>query len=549
MLQLYVGFQVVTSLIFYSLFLYQFCLIWGHLTAWTFPFVFVHSGVISMKRKLLAVGIIFLLIGVCIIPSNGQLNLKCTSRQNHPITSITGNWTEIQKIHPLQTGKYFGYGISIENGTALVGAPQAERVYVFIRENDSWVLQTMLSASDGGGFFGFCVSLCGDTALVGAWMNDNRKGCAYVFTRTGNTWTQQAKLVAPDGLAWDMFGWSVSLDGDTALIGADYKNSSVEHSGSVYVFVRNHTTWSLQQKLLASDGAEGDFFGHSVTLHGDTAFIGAPGVDSWKGAIYMFTRSGTIWTQQSKLMIPDGVPEDGFGTSLSSDGTTVLIGAPSYNNMYGSAYVFIHIDGNWCEQAKLIPSDGTPGDSFGYDLCFNGDTAFIGAMYDDAVGIDSGSTYVFLRTGTHWTLQTKLVPPEVKEGDEFGYGICLDGDTAFIGATCDNDLGYHSGAVYVFKKVYLSYNLTGGLGVKLKITNNGEATVTNVPWQIHVKGGIFGLINTTMNGTIDIPAGESKTVGTGMLFGFGALSITAIVAGKENTVKGTQLFIFSIMKK
>src|SRR3990172_6640980 len=143
--------------------------------------------------------------------------------------------------------------------------------------------------------------------------------------------TQQAKLTASDGAAGDVFGERVSVDGDTALVGAMFDDDSGTDSGSAYVFVRSGTTWSQQAKLTAGDGAAGDQFGFSVSVHGDTALVTArldddKGGDS--GSAYVFVRSGTTWSQQAKLTAGDGAAGDWFGVNVSLDGDTALVGAP-----------------------------------------------------------------------------------------------------------------------------------------------------------------------------------------------------------------------------
>jgi hypothetical protein len=180
-----------------------------------------------------------------------------------------------------------------------------------------WIEVQNIHSSDGasGDIFGCAVALSGDTALITApWNDDNGtdSGSAYVFIRTGTTWTQQAILLTSDGAAGDQFGYFASLDGNTALIGAPADDSS---RGSAYVFTRTGTTWTQQQKLLASDGAAGDNFGTFNTLSGDTAFIGAPFDDdngTNSGSAYVFTRTGTTWTQQQKLLASDGATGDQF---------------------------------------------------------------------------------------------------------------------------------------------------------------------------------------------------------------------------------------------
>ena len=273
-----------------------------------------------------------------------------------------------------------------------------------------------LTASDGATYdnFGYSVSLSSDgsTALIGARYDDDKgtySGSAYVFTRSGSTWTEQAKLVASDGAASDFFGYSVSLssDGNTALIGAYYDDDKGSNSGSAYIFTRSGSTWTEQAKLTASDGAASDWFGCSVSLSSDgsTALVGATGDDdkgTYSGSAYVFTRSGSVWSQQAKLVASDGVASDFFGESvaLSSDGSTALVGADGDGDKgsdSGSAYVFTRSGSTWTEQAKLLASDGAAGDYFGYSvsLSSDGSTALVGANGDDDKGSDSGSAYLF----------------------------------------------------------------------------------------------------------------------------------------------------------
>jgi len=367
------------------------------------------------------------------------------------------------------------------------------------------------------------------------------------------SWAETQKLLAGDGAADDSFGYIVSLDGNTALIGAP-EGSNGHDPGSAYVFTRTGTTWTLQQKLNASDGAADDSFGVSVSLAGNTALIGAfwdddNGADS--GSAYVFTRTGTIWTQQQKLLPSDGGVGDWFGWVASLDGDTALIGAPQNDDNgvdSGSAYVFTRTGTTWTQQAKLLALDGAAGDWFGTCVSLDGDTALISAVLDNDNGHWSGSAYVFTRTGTTWTQQQKLIASDGAANDQFGCWVSLDGDAALIGAPFDDDNGVDSGSAYVFTKGGIGIDITGGLGINAVITNHGITNVTDVTWQIHVEGGILGRINKTVNDTIDIPAGESKIVGTGMFFGLGPIAITVKVADYERTAEGTQFIIFSIVK-
>ncbi len=215
-----------------------------------------------------------------------------------------------------------------------------------------------------------------------------------------------AKLLADDAEAGDRFGFSVAVDGDTALIGAFLHDDAGSSSGSAYVFTRDGMgNWSQQAKLTAGDAAADDQFGFSVSVAGDTALIGAPLDDddvagNASGSAYVFMRSGTTWTQQAKLTADDDADvNDNFGNSVSVDGDTALIGAhfnDDASNDSGSAYVFTRDGmGNWSQQAKLTADDAATLDEFGYSVSVAGDTALIGARLDDDAFTNSGSAYVF----------------------------------------------------------------------------------------------------------------------------------------------------------
>ena len=608
-----------------------------------------------MKNKIVGILVCILLIATA-VPAVTSLKNNAINPMIPSISlaSMAANWTELQKLLASdgEASDQFGLTVALDGDTALIGAPKdadngqySGSAYVFIRVDTTWTLQQKLLASDGEAhdYFGYSVSLSGDTALIGAIGVDSFVGAAYVFTRSDTTWTQQAQLIPSDGAVNDQFGCSVSLHGDTALIGA-YGHDSNE--GSAYVFTRTGITWTQQARLFASDGSVNDQFGLTVALDGDTALIGAHWDeeidDDDSGSAYVFIRTGTTWSQQQKLLASDGAAYDEFGLSVSLSGNTVLIGAPKNDaaSIPGSAYVFIRTGTTWTEQQKLFASDGAAPDYFGCSVSVDEDTALIGAFWGDGIQTDSGSAYVFTRSGTTWTEQAKLVASDGEGYEEFGYSISLNADTALIGAFGDDSA---KGSAYVFTResanqppvaeftwtpqnpiqsqvitfnasnsydsdgtitvyewdwnndgiseenhttptathvwpqagtypvtlkvtddqgatntitktvnvsgITLNIDIKGGLGVKAIITNNGLSDLINVTWQIHVEGGILGRINLSVNGTMGVPAGGSFTVSTGLIFGFGLITITVKVADEEQTAKGTQIIIFSMVPK
>ena len=302
--------------------------------------------------------------------------------------------------------------------------------------------QAYLKASntDGGDKFGYAVSLSGDTLVVGAvWEDSNatgvngnqadnsasKSGAAYVFTRSGGVWSQQAYLKASNTEAGDYFGNAVSLSGDTLVVGAYLEDSnaigvdgnqadnSASDSGAVYVFTRSGTTWSQQAYLKASNTEADDFFGRAVSLSGDTLVVGADLEDS---------------------------------NAIGVDGNQ----ADNSASKSGAAYVFTRNGTTWSQQAYLKASNTEADDSFGRAVSFSGDTLVVGALSEDsnATGVNgnqadnsalsSGAAYVFTRNGTTWSQQAYLKASNTEAGDFFGYAVSLSGDTLVVGADLED---------------------------------------------------------------------------------------------------------------
>jgi hypothetical protein len=316
-----------------------------------------------------------------------------------------------------------------------------------VRDGTSWTQQAKLTANDAGGRFGRSVSISGDTAVVGA----HHANSAYVFVRDGTTWTQQAKLT---GSGW--FGVDVSISVETILVGARFGTGATGNSGNAHVYVRDGTTWSHQAMLYADDGASGDDFGRHVALSGNTAIIGSAWDDdhgSRSGSAYIFERDGTSWSQQAKLTASDGAAGDWLGNRVIVDGDTAMAGAVFDDNEAGidagAAYVYKRDGTSWTEQARIIPSDAEAGDAFGH-VSLSGDMAVIASSL---AYFDHGVAYVYSTDGTSWTEQSKILASDGAPDDLFGGLIWLDGTTVVIGAPRDDDAGSRSGSAYVYELV------------------------------------------------------------------------------------------------
>jgi phage baseplate assembly protein gpV len=413
---------------------------------------------------------------------------------------LASGWTKVAKLTAGTDGAAsdeFGYSVSIDGDTVVIGArydddkgSNSGSAYVFTRVTagdlaSGWTQVAKLTAGTDGAasdYFGYSVSIDGDTVVIGARYDDDKgsnSGSVYVFTRDTpgdltSTWTQLAKLTATDGAAGDEFGVSVSIDGDTMVVGAHYDDDKGDNSGSAYVYTRDTagdlaSGWTQIAKLTADDGAAYDWFGTSVSIDGDTVVIGAYADDDKgdkSGSAYVFTRDtagelASNWTQVDKLNATDGAAGDEFGVSVSIDGDTIVIGAFQDDDNSGSAYVFTRVTaGNltsgWTQvEPKLTAGDGAASDEFGHSVSIDGDTVVIGARYDDDKGSASGSVYVFTRVtagdlASGWTQVAKLTADDGAASDVFGYSVSIDGDTVVIGARYDNDKGSNSGSAYVF---------------------------------------------------------------------------------------------------
>jgi len=259
-------------------------------------------------------------------------------------------------------------------------------------------------------YFGHSVSISGNTYVVAAPEDDEHgyvHGAAYVYEYNPfwRGFDEQAKLFADDGAERDIFGLSVAISGDTLVIGSPFDDVRGWHSGLVYVFERNGGAWTKQAKLVPDDGVEGDEFGMSVSISGDTIVVGSPGddinhMDDYdSGSAYVFERSGGIWTQKAKLTaIFDTTPSffeslqislDYFGTIVSVSGDKVVVGSP-YGDNGGSAFVFEKSGDAWTRKAKFTADDGFEGDEFGACVSISGNTVVAGSPKSGA----KGSVYV-----------------------------------------------------------------------------------------------------------------------------------------------------------
>jgi hypothetical protein len=424
-----------------------------------------------------------------------------------------------------------------------------------------WDLQKV-TASNGaaGDRFGTSTAIDVLTSVVGA--PGNGAGAAYVYDEI--PLVEQAYLTPPGGVAGDGFGSSVSVAADTVLVGAPGRDDNGAESGAAYVYVRSGTTWSYEATLLASDGAAGDEFGVDVDVIGDTALVGAPGSDaggSNAGAAYVFVRSGTTWTQESKLVAGDADPDDKLGSSVSVDGDTALAGAPGVSDVLagaGAAYVFERSGTVWSENAKLTDAAPGAGDTFGAAVDLKDTRLAVGAPKCDDHVPDGGAVFVYDLVAGTWTFNTQLITIYVTvafaeagssvavdhnvlggakldlatqgqvyywnannafqedimsaqtavPGDQFGNALSVSDCWAVSGAHLDDELGVDAGAAYLhaLKHPQVIYCTAGtsAIGCTPRIGAKGFASQTKASgfdlFALELPGGADGMFFIGTNG-------------------------------------------------
>jgi len=361
----------------------------------------------------------------------------------------------------------FGVSVAISGDYAIVGAymddtgaTDAGSAYIYVRSGTTWSLQSTLNNPTpvANEYFGNSVAISGDYAIVGALADDtgaDASGSAYIYVRSGTTWSLQSTLNNPTPAISDVFGNSVAISGDYAIVGAYQDDTGGDASGSAYIYVRSGTTWSLQSTLNNPTPATYDHFGRSVAISGDYVIVGANddagATDA--GSAYIYVRSGTTWSLQSTLNNPTPAGYDVFGVSVAISGDYVIVGAwldDTGADGAGSAYIYVRSGTTWSLQATLNNPTPVVNDYFGMGVAISGDYAIVGAHLDDTGATDAGNAYIYVRSGTTWSLQSTLNNPTPVAGDRFGYSVAISGDYAIVGAHMDDTGVSDAGSAYIY---------------------------------------------------------------------------------------------------
>jgi len=424
-------------------------------------------------------------------------------------------WDEVEKLIP-SDGVFngsFGSAVAISGDTAVIGAYHDDdngmnSGSAYVIDIPSGNQLRKLIATDGSpeDRFGHSVAVEGNLAVVGAIGDRDQgtfTGSAYIFDIT--TGQQLFKLVATDAAKGDHFGQSVAISGNIAVVGAHFRGDGSPNTGAVYVF--DITTGQQIRKLLAPDRAQGDIFGSSVGLSGNLAIVGAAGDDdngSNSGSVYIFDVS--TGNNLRKILASDGSDGDNFGISIAASGNTALIGAKGdsdHGPSTGSAYVFDILTGQ--QLIKLLASDGAEGDVFGGTVALSGNTALIGAEGHGDNGPRSGSAYLFdMTTGQQIA---KLLASDGATTDLFGGSVAVNNDIAIVGAFRDDGVNSDSGSAYVYQQQTTNLltvspdPLVGGQSGTFSMTHTLPKEQT---WLLYSLKGLGQTFISQLNVTIDL---------------------------------------------
>ena len=368
----------------------------------------------------------------------------------------------------------FGSAVAIDNVFAVIGSSDdntdgadAGSAYLFEVVDSVWVQRQKFLPGDAsaGARFGASVSLSktvtgtatGVVVAVGSPGLENEQGSVFIFRESSGVLSQEQKVEADDGAAGDGFGESLSLHGDVLVVGSAGHSASGIHSGAVYVYRFNGNSWSLETKLRAPVITAGDLFGASVGVYDNLIAVGASRDDSSgtdAGMVYVFRHDGATWLLEQRLIAEDGFDFDLLGSSVDVADSLIIAGA--YGNDLrgqknaGSAYIWRNDGLQWIQEIRLEADDAAKDDHFGISVALTDSLAVVGSHWDNQKGDFSGSAYVFQNETTGWNQIYKLTASDGDDLDLFGEAVAVSGYTAFIGTPRHDDTATDSGSAYFY---------------------------------------------------------------------------------------------------
>ena len=372
----------------------------------------------------------------------GWVSFQLVSRRGTPVFGLAlpdGGWNDSTSLVATPTS------LVADDGLAVAGDAWSRSARVFVRGDGGWAFAARLKpTATGDGTFGRHLAVSGDTVAVSDYNEngENRDGAGkvWIYRRSGSDWALE-QVLKPAGAAYRSFGAALALDGDTLLVGApEVTVGDDKLAGAVYVYTRSGSTWTQRDKLTCNDVHLDDSFGRSIALQGSTAVIAAPRKDwgghNCGGEVFVFTGGGADWRQRAVIKPSDGLFVLDFGEVVAFDAGTIAIGCSSSPET-GAVYVYTGAGASWSQQARLTPSDGEIGWEMGTDLALHGDTilAVAATNFDAAAGYAAGTGYVFRRTGSAWHQDAELRLPY--HGERYwamSRSVAISGGDLLVGA-------------------------------------------------------------------------------------------------------------------
>lgn len=501
---------------------------------------------------------------------------------------VLANWSEQDELVPSTVtfptytgGDDLGRAVAIEGDTAVIGAPDDDSsrgsVYVFKRTGSTWTAVQRLTAADAAvnDDFGTSVSISGNTIVVGAPQDSStgsKLGKAYVFNRPdaaspfNSTALPQFTGSSLIGDSTIHFGRSVSIDGDALVVGAPFDDKTVldDNAGSISVFTRDLLgVWSTGIKFRPADTVAADEFGRVVAMSGNRIVVGAPGADvdapvkNAAGAAYALERTGATIIPGSvqKLLAPDRLQNDQFGSAVDIDGSTLIVGSPFADftspaaSNAGAAYVFVESSGVWGFQQKLFNTTPIASDNAGLAVAVQGDLAAVGAPNFDTANLNDGGVFVFSRSGSTWSQQDVAII-ESDEGiasNQLGRSLAIDSGSILAGAPNHPHVGANSGAAYVFVDPNDAPSFTPGAN-QTEFEDSGSHTV--VGWATNILAGppdesgqtvhfeLTGNTNPSLFSVVPAIATDGTLTYTAAADAFGTATITVVLKDNGGTLNG-----------
>jgi FG-GAP repeat len=356
-------------------------------------------------------------------------------------------------------GDFFGSSVAVSSNYFIVGAPMDDvgantdqgSASIFQFNGTNWVFMQKVTDATGSANdqFGYSVSISGNYAIVGAWLDVGPfgadAGSVSIYQLTGGTWILMNKITDATGGSGDVFGQSVSISGNYAIVGSNGDDIGGNiNQGSASIYQYNGSSWVLMQKITDATGTLADNFGQAVSISGNRAIVGASLDDEAytdQGSAIIFQYNGSNWVQIQKITDGDARAGDNFGNAVSIDGNNVVVGASLDDNLsgsvnnpkQGSASIFWYNGSNWIYVQKLMDDAGKAQDKFGNSVIVSGNYAIVGNFNHDLgtnpAEVDHGAAIIYQRMGLLWHQIQYLTDPAANALDLFGFAVGLDGNT------------------------------------------------------------------------------------------------------------------------